>query len=76
MVIQSLDDAHELVDKAISTAISQSKPVYISISCNVAAIPHPNFKSVPLPYSMTQGPDPRKYNTIPTIVCSILLFYV
>jgi pyruvate decarboxylase len=55
-----LDDAHELVDKAISTSIAQSKPVYISISCNLAAIPHPNFKSVPLPYSMTQGPDPRK----------------
>nr|PNR57482.1 hypothetical protein PHYPA_004476 [Physcomitrium patens] len=60
VVIQSLDDAHELVDRAISTAIGQSKPVYVSVSCNLAAMPHPSFRSAPLPYSMTQGPDPRR----------------
>jgi len=62
VVIQSLNDAHELVDRAISTAIEKSKPVYISISCNLPAIPHPSFTAVPLPYSLTQGPDPRRYH--------------
>lgn len=60
VVIQSLDNAHELVDRAISAAIEHSKPVYISVSCNLPAIPHPSFRAIPLPYSLTQGPNPRK----------------
>jgi hypothetical protein len=62
VVIQSLDNAHELVDRAISAAIEHSKPVYISVSCNLPAIPHPSFRAIPLPYSLTQGPNPRKYD--------------
>ncbi|KAF8748157.1 hypothetical protein HU200_013043 [Digitaria exilis] len=33
-VVNNLEDAHEQIDTAISTAIKESKPVYISISCN------------------------------------------
>jgi pyruvate decarboxylase len=60
VIIQSLDDAHELVDRAISTAIEKSKPVYISVSCNLPSIPHPSFTAVPLPYSLTQGSAPQR----------------
>jgi hypothetical protein len=62
VVIQSLDNAHGLVDRAIAAAIAHSKPVYISVSCNLPAIPHPSFRAIPLPYSLTQGPNPRKYD--------------
>jgi pyruvate decarboxylase len=57
-VIQNLDDAHEMVDRAISTAIAVSKPVYISVSCNLSSLPHPSFKMPPVPYILTQGPEP------------------
>lgn len=42
-VVNNLDDAHEQIDTAITTALKESKPVYISISCNLPAIPHPTF---------------------------------
>ncbi|KAG7960896.1 hypothetical protein I3843_10G150300 [Carya illinoinensis] len=42
-VVNNLEDAHEQIDTAISTALKESKPVYISISCNLAGIPHPSF---------------------------------
>ncbi|KAL9230686.1 hypothetical protein vseg_006004 [Gypsophila vaccaria] len=50
-VVNNLDDAHEEIDTAISTALRESKPVYISISCNLPAIPHPTFSTVPVPFS-------------------------
>lgn len=53
-VIQNLDDAHELLDMAISTAIYQSKPVYLSVSCNLPSLPHPSFKASPIPFTITQ----------------------
>ncbi|KAJ4980113.1 hypothetical protein NE237_010893 [Protea cynaroides] len=46
-VVSNLEDAHELIDTAISTALKESKPVYISISCNLSAIPHPTFSREP-----------------------------
>ncbi|KAL2931674.1 Pyruvate decarboxylase 1 [Bienertia sinuspersici] len=49
-VVNNLDDAHELIDTAISTALKESKPVYISISCNLPGIPHPTFAREPVPY--------------------------
>ncbi|KAK6124314.1 hypothetical protein DH2020_041935 [Rehmannia glutinosa] len=49
-VVKSLDDAHELIDTAISTALKESKPVYISISCNLPGIPHPTFAREPVPF--------------------------
>ncbi|ESQ40083.1 hypothetical protein EUTSA_v10013008mg [Eutrema salsugineum] len=52
-VVNNLDDAHEQIDKAISTALKESKPVYISISCNIAATPHPTFTRDPVPFSLT-----------------------
>ena len=36
VVIHSLADAHEEVDKAISAAVFHSKPVYICVCCNLA----------------------------------------
>lgn len=56
-VIQNLDDAHELLDMAMKTAIHKSKPVYVSVSCNLPSLPHPSFKSSPIPYSITQECD-------------------
>lgn len=53
-VVQCLDDAHELVDKAISTAITESKPVYISISCNLPGLFHPTFVTEPVPYALAR----------------------
>lgn len=53
-VIQNLDDAHELLDRAISTAICRSKPVYLSVSCNLPSLPHPSFKASPIPFIITQ----------------------
>uniref|UniRef100_A0A1D1Z6I1 pyruvate decarboxylase n=1 Tax=Anthurium amnicola TaxID=1678845 RepID=A0A1D1Z6I1_9ARAE len=49
-VVSNLEDAHEQIDTAILTALKESKPVYISICCNLTTIPHPTFscKSVPL----------------------------
>ncbi|VAH25988.1 unnamed protein product [Triticum turgidum subsp. durum] len=49
-VVNSLDDAHEQIDKAISTALKESKPVYISVSCNLPSVPHPTFSRDPAPY--------------------------
>lgn len=57
IVIQNLDDAHELLDRAISTALNKSKPVYVSVSCNLPSLPHPSFKISPIPYSITQGTE-------------------
>ncbi|KAG7959095.1 hypothetical protein I3843_10G055600 [Carya illinoinensis] len=50
VVVNNLDDAHEQIDTAISTALKESKPVYISISCNLSAIPHPTFAREPVPF--------------------------
>nr|ABJ99596.1 pyruvate decarboxylase [Lycoris aurea] len=52
-VVNNLEDAHELVDTAISTALKESKPVYISISCNLPGIPHPTFTPEPVPFSLS-----------------------
>lgn len=52
-VVNNLEDAHELIDTAISTALKESKPVYISVSCNLPAIPHPTFSRDPVPYLLS-----------------------
>ncbi|CAN6715537.1 unnamed protein product [Malus baccata var. baccata] len=52
-VVNNLEDAHEMIDTAISTALKESKPVYISISCNLAGIPHPTFSRDPVPFSLS-----------------------
>ncbi|KAJ9693991.1 hypothetical protein PVL29_009793 [Vitis rotundifolia] len=51
-VVNNLEDAHEQIDTAISTALKESKPVYISISCNLPAIPHPTFSRDPVPFCL------------------------
>ncbi|MCO5547557.1 hypothetical protein L7F22_001007 [Adiantum nelumboides] len=48
-----LESAHELIDKAISTALRESKPVYINVSCNLAGLPHPTFSREPVPYAIS-----------------------
>ncbi|KAG6603573.1 Pyruvate decarboxylase 1, partial [Cucurbita argyrosperma subsp. argyrosperma] len=57
-VINNLEDAQWEIDTAISKCLEQSKPVYISISCNLAAIPHPSFSMkqfLPLSISSKQS---------------------
>ncbi|GAB4831382.1 Pyruvate decarboxylase 1 [Ancistrocladus abbreviatus] len=49
-IVSNLDDAHELIDNAISTALKESKPAYISISCNLPGIAHPTFCRDPVPF--------------------------
>ncbi|KAH7301031.1 hypothetical protein KP509_23G008800, partial [Ceratopteris richardii] len=53
VMIEDLDTAHELIDKAISTAVRERKPVYVSVSCNLAGLPHPNFSREPVPYAIS-----------------------
>ncbi|XP_054817522.1 pyruvate decarboxylase 1-like isoform X1 [Prosopis cineraria] len=57
-VVNNLEDAHELIDRAISTALRESKPVYISVSCNLPGIPHPTFSREPIPFALS----PRSSN--------------
>ncbi|XXG44343.1 hypothetical protein AAC387_Pa01g4174 [Persea americana] len=51
-VVSNLEEAHEQIDTAVSTALKESKPVYISIACNLPAIPHPTFSREPVPFSL------------------------
>lgn len=50
--MNNLEDAHEQIDTAISTALKESKPAYISVSCNLAGLPHPTFSREPVPFSL------------------------
>ena len=38
-----LEDAYGLLDDAVAAAMRNSKPVYISICCNLAGEAHPSF---------------------------------
>lgn len=38
-----LEDAYGLMDEAVAAAIRNSKPVYISVCCNLAGEIHPSF---------------------------------
>ncbi|CAN6169335.1 unnamed protein product [Urochloa humidicola] len=58
-VVSNLDDAHEQIDRAIATALRESKPVYISISCNLPGMPHPTFTQDPVPYFLAPRPSNR-----------------
>ncbi|KAL4574723.1 hypothetical protein LXL04_021559 [Taraxacum kok-saghyz] len=51
-VVNISEDAKELTDTTISTALKESKPVYISVGCNLPAIPHPTFSREPVPFSL------------------------
>ncbi|XP_057806269.1 pyruvate decarboxylase 1-like isoform X2 [Salvia miltiorrhiza] len=59
-VVNNLDDAHEQIDRAISIALMESKPVYISISCNLPGLPHPTFARDPIPFALS----PRSSNKL------------
>ncbi|KAK3406837.1 hypothetical protein EUGRSUZ_K02969 [Eucalyptus grandis] len=52
-VVNNLEDAQEQIDTAIFTALRESKPVYISISCNLTSIPHPTFSRKPITFSLS-----------------------
>ncbi|GKB45235.1 pyruvate decarboxylase 2 [Tanacetum coccineum] len=52
-VVNSLENAHELIDTAIATALIESKPVYISIACNLPATLHPAFNRAPIPFFLS-----------------------
>ncbi|XP_026379022.1 pyruvate decarboxylase 1-like [Papaver somniferum] len=59
-IVNSMEDAHEKIDTAILTALKESKPVYISISCNLSAIPHPTFSHEPVPFCL----EPKLSNSM------------
>ncbi|XP_022144025.1 pyruvate decarboxylase 2-like, partial [Momordica charantia] len=42
-VIDSLKDAQWKIDTAICKCLEESKPIYISVCCNLVATPHPSF---------------------------------
>lgn len=50
--IYDLEDARLQVDHVIASAVRESKPVYINICCNLAAIGHPSFTQEPVPYAI------------------------
>lgn len=52
-MVNNIEDAHEEIDRAISTALKESKPVYISVSCNLASMTHPTFSKDPVPFSLS-----------------------
>uniref|UniRef100_A0A0D9VSX2 pyruvate decarboxylase n=1 Tax=Leersia perrieri TaxID=77586 RepID=A0A0D9VSX2_9ORYZ len=52
-VVTNLEDAHEQIDTAIATALRESKPVYLSISCNLPGLPHPTFSRDPVPFFLS-----------------------
>ncbi|XP_010323135.1 pyruvate decarboxylase 2 isoform X2 [Solanum lycopersicum] len=59
-VINNLEDAHEQIDRAISTALIERKPVYISVSCNLPATPHPTFSRDPIPFFLSPRLSSKK----------------
>ncbi|XP_050220776.1 pyruvate decarboxylase 2-like [Mercurialis annua] len=56
VIIKDLENAQEQIDNAITICLKESKPVYISICCNLVAIPHPTFipNPIPLHFSTTK----------------------
>ncbi|EFJ47109.1 hypothetical protein VOLCADRAFT_105183 [Volvox carteri f. nagariensis] len=52
VVIQHIEDAHMLLDTAISEAMLRRKPVYIEVACNLADLTHPSFARPPVPYAL------------------------
>ncbi|KAM6576418.1 hypothetical protein CsatB_028255 [Cannabis sativa] len=52
VVVNNLDNAQEQIDGAIAAALEHSKPVYISISCNLPGLSHPSFLRNSLPFSL------------------------
>ena len=52
MIIQNVEEGHALIDRAVSNAMRHSKPVYISICCNLAGLSHPTFDSPAVPFSL------------------------
>nr|GEW54883.1 retrovirus-related Pol polyprotein from transposon TNT 1-94 [Tanacetum cinerariifolium] len=59
-----MEDAHELIDTAIATALIESKPVYISIACNFPATIHQAFNRAPIPFFLSPNYVPQKsFNT-------------
>ncbi|EFJ12919.1 hypothetical protein SELMODRAFT_157772 [Selaginella moellendorffii] len=71
-VIQHLEDAHELIDGAISTALRESKPVYISVCCNLAGLEHPTFSKEPVPYALS--PRMSNYQSLEAAVTAAAEF--
>lgn len=45
--IVHIEDAYGLMDSAVAAAMRNSKPVYISICCNMAGEVHPSFGGKP-----------------------------
>ncbi|XP_022144024.1 pyruvate decarboxylase 1-like [Momordica charantia] len=57
-IIDNLEEAQWEIDRAICKCLEKRKPVYISICCDLVAIPHPSFSIHPLiPLSPSTKPS-------------------
>ncbi|CAM6095117.1 unnamed protein product [Calypogeia fissa] len=54
VLVNHLATAYEMVDFAISTCLKESKPVYLSISCNLPGIHHSSFALAPIPFAIAK----------------------
>ncbi|KAF5833071.1 putative pyruvate decarboxylase [Dunaliella salina] len=50
--LNHVEDAHRLIDEAISAALVRKKPAYIEVCCNLADATHPSFTRPPVPYML------------------------
>ncbi|KAF5833068.1 thiamine diphosphate-binding protein [Dunaliella salina] len=48
--LNHVEDAHRLIDEAISSALVRKKPAYIEVCCNLADATHPSFTRPPVPF--------------------------
>ncbi len=47
--VHHLDQAHEMVDDCMASALRQRKPVYLNVCCNLAGAPLPRPPLLPPP---------------------------
>mmetsp|Transcript_17263 Transcript_17263/g.51667 ORF Transcript_17263/g.51667 Transcript_17263/m.51667 type:complete len:571 (-) Transcript_17263:327-2039(-) len=50
--INHLDEAHEMVDHCMASALRHRKPVYLNVCCNLAGETHPTFQGTYIPFSI------------------------
>jgi pyruvate decarboxylase len=56
VVLKDLSTARALIDRALGAALAHSRPVYISVACNLASLTHPSFAAPGAPFI----PPPRR----------------
>lgn len=54
--VHHLDQAHEMVDDCMASALRQRKPVYLNVCCNLAGAPLPRPPLLPPPIPLRSMP--------------------